>query len=136
MVENLETKIKEEEKNLKGKIEKMQAESEKYSDLNQAQESAEMTKIYLVEMKRRYVQRRNFMKSKVKSVAAATEQNKLALQKNTVWKSLKGLEEKVRRQGQIVYSLKVALETKERKSNYNIMKKDCLDLLNDLLVDN
>lgn len=134
MVENLESKILSEEKDLNRKMESMHFEINRYSDLNKLQEVAEITKIYLTQMKERYVQRHDFMESKVKLVSAMYEKNKSALNKNETWKSLLDLEEKLRRQGQVIFSLNEFVKTKEQQTNYEAVKNECLQTMRSIIL--
>ena len=130
MVENLEEKILVENKDLKNKIEQMQLEYNKYSNLKHLQEESELTKIFLIQMKERYIQRRDFMKSKVKDVSTAYENNKALLDNSATWKSLLESEEKIRRQGQVIFSMQENVKLKERQTNYEALKKDCIEMMN------
>ena len=130
MVENLEEKILVENKDLKNKIEQMQLEYNKYSNLKHLQEESELTKIFLIQMKERYIQRRDFMKSKVKDVSTAYENNKALLDNSATWKSLLESEEKIRRQGQVIFSMQENVKLKERQTNYEAIKKDCIEMMN------
>lgn len=130
MVENLEEKILVENKDLKNKIEQMQLEYNKYSNLKHLQEESELTKIFLIQMKERYIQRRDFMKSKVKDVSTAYEKNKALLDNSATWKSLLESEEKIRRQGQVIFSMQENVKLKERQTNYEALKKDCIEMMN------
>ena len=133
MVENLEDKILSENKDLNRKIENMQIEIYKHSDLNKLQEVAEITKIYLSQMKERYIQRHDFMESKVKIVSAAYEKNKSTLNKNATWKSLLDLEDKLRRIGQVIFSLTEFVKAKEQQTNYDVVKKECLQSMKSII---
>ena len=132
MVENLEGKIRSEEKDLKTKIDHMVAESAHHSNINQLQERAEVAKEYLIQMKERYIHRRNFLSSKVKDVSAEYRKYKQELDGSETWQSLLQLEEKIRRQGQVVLSLQQFVRTKEQQTNYDGDKNECLRIMNDL----
>lgn len=107
----------------------MRNETTKYSDLKSLQESSEITKLYLAQMKERYRRRGDFIKSKVRMLSTTYEKNKLSLDKNETWKSLLNLEEKMRRQGQVIFSLQEGIKRKEQQTNYDKMKKECLDIM-------
>jgi hypothetical protein len=135
MVENLEGKILSEEKELDAAMKRMLSESDHYSDLNRLQELAEITKAYLIQMKERYISRRDFMNSKVREVSENNEEKKNALENSDTWKSLLELEEKLRRQGQVVFTLQKFVQAKEQQTNYETMKSACLKTMNELLIE-
>ena len=134
MVENLEAKIIGENKDLMEKIETMKKESHLYADLNKLEESDELTRLYLTQMRERYIQRSEFMRSKVKRISSDYERNQSTLKKSNVWQSFLDLEEKLCRQGQVVFSLQQTVKEKERKTNYESSKKRCLEMTNKLLL--
>ena len=135
MVENLEGKILNERKELKTKTERLELEINHYSDLEKLHEIAEITKVYLIQMKERYIQRRDFMKSTVKDVSTEYKQSKKSLDDSETWKSLLELEEKLRRQGQVTFTLQEFVKTKERQTNYETVKSTCLQIINGILVE-
>ncbi len=135
MVENLEVKITTENKELIEKIDMMRKETHVYADLNRLEESDELTRLYLTQMRERYIQRCDFMRSKVKQISSDYEKNQSILKKSDVWKSLLDLEEKLRRQGQVVFSLQQTVKEKERKTNYEASKRKCLELAHELLLE-
>lgn len=134
LVENLEGKILSEEKELRSTIENMNGESIHYSNTNQLQDAADITKEYLIQMKERYIQRRDFMSFKVKDVSTEYRKNKQELDNSETWQSLQQLEEKIRRQGQLVFSLHKFVKAKEKQTNYEGNKNACLRIMNELLV--
>ena len=85
-------------------------------------------------MKERYIQRHDFMESKVKLVSTMYEKNKATLNNNETWKSLLDLEENLRRQGQLIFSLNEFVKTKEQRTNYEAIKKECLDTMKSITV--
>ncbi len=134
MVENLDGKINSELTDLNKNIEKMQIELSKFTDLKNLQEVSEITKVYLNQMKERYIQRRDFMKSKVKTASSTYEINKANLEKSDTWKSLLDLEDKIRRQGQVIFTLQENVRAKEHQTDYESMKKECLNMVNTLVL--
>lgn len=134
MVENLDGKINSELTDLNKNIEKMQIELSKFTDLKNLQEVSEITKVYLNQMKERYIQRRDFMKSKVKTASSTYEINKANLEKSDTWKSLLDLEDKIRRQGQVIFTLQENVKAKEHQTDYESMKKECLNMVNTLVL--
>lgn len=134
MVENLESKIDAERKDLHEKIDKMRKECNLYSDLNRLEESDELTRLYLSQMRERYVKRSDFLKTKVKEVSTDYERNKKMLKKSTTWNSLLELEDKLRRQAQVVFSLEEQVKAVERKTNYESSKDRCLVLTDEILL--
>lgn len=135
MVENLESKITSEKKDLIEKMDVMRKEHHLYSDLDRLEESDELTRLYLTQMRERYIQRCDFMRSKVKEISSEYEKNQSILNKSATWKSLQDQEEKLRRQGQVVFSLQESVKDKERKTNYESSKSRCLALANKLIIE-
>lgn len=62
------------------------------------------------------------------------EKNKSALNKNETWKSLLDLEEKLRRQGQVIFSLNEFVKTKEQQTNYEAVKNECLQTMRSIIL--
>ena len=92
-------KIKAEEEQLTNDMNQMKDSIERYSNLNQLQDTADSTKDYLLQMKQRYSERRNFMKQKVKELCSEFERNEKELKSSECWRSLTACEEKISRQG-------------------------------------
>ena len=128
-IANLETKIKVEQEQLIRDTIQIKNKIERYSNLNHLQDTADSTKDYLLQMKDRYSKRRNFMKEKVKELCSEFERNETELRDNDCWKSLTACEEKISRQGDIVFSLQESVNDKVRRTNYKRTKESCLDIL-------
>jgi len=75
-IETLEEKINAEQEQLDQKIEQMIAEILVFDDLDELQDNADLTKAYLLQMKERYIKRRDVMKSRVKAISAEYEKSK------------------------------------------------------------
>ena len=110
----------------------MEKEIERFDNLKDLQERAETTKDYLAQMSERYTQRTAAMKEKIAEVSAQYEKNRAKLETNDTWKSLDGLEQKLRHQGQNIFALQEFIEMKGRQSDFEGIKIDCLKMVEEL----
>ena len=135
MVVNLESKIESEKKDMIEKMDVMRKENHLYSDLDRLEETDELSRLYLTQMRERYIQRCDFIRSKVNEISSEYEKNQNILNKSATWKSLQDQEEKLRRQGQVVFALQESVNDKQRKTNYESSKSRCLAFANKLILE-
>ena len=128
-IENLDMKINREQEQLVKDMHQMKDDIERYSNLNQLQDTADSTKDYLLQMKERYTKRMSFMKEKVKELCSELEKNEKELKQSDCWKSLIDCEEKISRQGEGVFSLQESVNDKVRRTDYNGTKETCLKIV-------
>ena len=117
-------------------IDKMKKELDIFDDIGNLQDQAEAKKEYLQQMKERYLTRGEFMICEAKKLSAEYEKANSLLEHNTVWKSLEMCEDKIARQSQVVYNLQDFVSTNRKKTEYESIKNNCLDIAEDLIREN
>lgn len=131
-VKGLEKKITEEGKHLGQSVDNMERDIEKYDNLTTLEERSDSTKQYLIEMKQRLDRRSTFLDGEARKISSQFKQNKDLLERCETWQSLKKMEGKLCRNGQIVYTLKEFVSRNGRQTNYDISKRDSLHIVNQL----
>ena len=131
-ISTLQDSIHAEQEQLNLRMEEMKVEMNTYEDLEQVQETEDSTRDYLLQMKKRYKKRMEFMKTEVKKVSSQYKVYKEKLSQSETWASLLELEEKLRRQGQAVFSLSDSIRINERDTNFNGVKHSCMCIVADL----
>ena len=128
-IESLDTKINREQEQLKTRMDQMRDNMKRYSNVNQLKDTADSTKDYLLQMKMRYTKRMNFMKEKIKDLCLEFERNEKKLKQSECWKSLTDCEEKISRQGNVVFSLQESVNDKAARTDYKGTKERCLNIV-------
>jgi len=118
-IDRLEGRIAAEIKELEKSTIAMSKEIEKYSNINDLQDSADATKEHLVEMSDKYTQGIQLLE-KVKQV---DDEN------SSEWKELQELKSKLRSQRKELLELQEVAELRKAKIEYGNIKDDCLRLV-------
>ena len=113
-------------------IDNMKKELNIFDDIGNLEDEAEAKKENLQKMKERYITRGGFVKCEAKKLSEKFEKAKSLLEHNTVWKSLEMCESKIARQSQVVHKLQLFVSAHGKETEYESIKKTCLDIVENL----
>ncbi len=112
----------------------MNKDMEVYRNLDGLKEKEDTAKEYLVLMKERYTLRTNFMRSSCEDLSLQYHEMKSELDDSKTWQSLVQYEEKIRRQGQVIYALKEFIQKKGKEAEYKTIRTECIKIMNDFAL--
>ena len=113
-------------------MEKMRNEIKNFEKLEELEETSELTKDYLVQMKERYSKRRDVMKYKVGEISSKYERQQKQLKADDIFKSLQMLEDRLRDKEQTIFSLQEFIKTEGIRTDYESVKTKCFLIMNEL----
>lgn len=113
----------------------MQTDIEQFNDISGLQSRCYAAKDCLNQVIEEYKTKLCISQNKVQSVSSELETNKRSLERaGETWRKLNALEEKLRNQGQNIFSLQEFIAIKGRQTNFESIKKKCLGIVENLNV--
>ncbi len=131
-IDNLDKKIELELGSLQKKMVSMKDQMEIFKDVQALRDAAEDTRNYLVAEKNNYAKRRDSMRRQTSSVSKRLEKIKSEKKESSKFRSLKGMDDKMRHYEQNIFQLKEFIETKGRETDFRSLRDDCGRLLDEL----
>ncbi len=101
-----------------------------YSSLEDLEDKEDAAKEYLALMKERYTLRTNFMQAQCEDVSSQYYEMKSELDGSKTWQSLVQYEEKIRRQGQVIFALKDFIQKNGKEAEYDSIRAECINIIN------
>ena len=111
---------------------RMLADIEEFKDIGGLRKRFETTQQLLQEQRRSYVKRRDAMRQQVQALSAEHENVKRALNNNETAKDLDDMEKRLRHYERTIFELNEFVETKTRETDFEVLKGDCLKMIDSL----
>lgn len=134
-IDALEGNIDSEELQLKERKKLMEEEIDRFNNISSFQRAGRDTKDYLNSLILEYTEKLEATGKLVKKRSSELEESKKAIEVNSyISKDLESLEQKLRHQSQNIFNLQDFINEKSRQTDFESMKKKCLEIVEDLNI--
>jgi intraflagellar transport protein 74 len=133
-VKFLEQKINGELEAISNRVEEQKVDIERFSDLEGLRREIEARKKHLTELKGRLSVQREASKTQLNRLSQEAEKLKTELTNSDVYKSMQQQEQRLRVVRQAFFALEDFVRTKEKETQYQGMKADCIRMVDEIHV--
>jgi intraflagellar transport protein 74 len=113
-------------------IENKKHEIELFQDLDRVRREFDDTKTKLMKLRNDYIRRRDTMRQQIQALSAEHEKLKEKLQHHEIGKELEEMENAMRFHESTIFDLKEFVDSKMRETDYELVKVDCLRVVDQL----
>ena len=132
LLRDSEPKLNKELAALRDNIARMQAEMKDFDDIPGMRSAFEATQQQLVELRLSYIKRRDSLRQQVQAANAEHEAAKRQLTNHDSARELDDTEKRLKHYERSIFELKEFVDSKSRETDYELVKANCLKLLDNL----
>ena len=136
LLKSSEPKLKSELTNLRESIIRMKSEMEEFKDIDGLRRAFDNTQVQLQELKQSYIKRKESMKQQVNSISADHEALKKTLNASDIARDIDDTEKRLKHFERSIFELKEYIDSKSREIDYDVIKTNCMRLVNTINSNN
>lgn len=117
---------------LRDSMNRMKNEMITFQDIDSVRKSFDNTQLTLQELRHSYIKRRDAMRQQVQALSVEHEGLKKTLNGHDVGRELEDSEKRLKHYERSIFDLREFVETKSRETDYEVVKGNCLKILDQI----